>query len=92
MFLEYDSCAMADDLIAFQDQMHEAQRALTALDEVTKRDDLASIVKAVVQGKITCEHLQRHQKSVRMSAEESHQIQTAIDLIKARLKFLDENV
>jgi hypothetical protein len=91
--LEYDSGVMADDdRIAFQNRMHEVKRALLALDEVSNRDTLASVVKAVARGKIAYTHLQRHQNSVKMTAEEAHQLETAMDVLQARLNFFGEKV
>ena len=56
---------------------------------VSIANPLAGIVEVLVRAKIAYRHLQRHQNRVRMT-EQSHRLQTTIDLIWARLKFSEK--
>jgi uncharacterized SAM-dependent methyltransferase len=47
---------------------------------------------AVALGKIDFTDLKCHQNTVRMSLDESHQLRTTMDLLKARLQFFGESI
>lgn len=76
----------------FSDLMLEAQRGMLVLDGVTKRDGSKAASAAVNDGKSIYEQLLACQRTVWMTKAEAATLQTAMDLIQARLKFFDELV
>jgi hypothetical protein len=72
--------------------MADAQHAMLTLDEFTRRDGSGAMSAAVRDGMRVYSLLLDYRQTERMSADDSSRVQTAIDLIRARLRFLGEVV
>jgi hypothetical protein len=83
---------MGGDQPEFNDLMIEAQRAGNALEDATINGSFASVLKIVIQGKLVCTRLLEYQRTTRMTKAEASTLQTALDLLRSRLKFFGENV
>jgi hypothetical protein len=84
---------MVEDSANFADLMADAHHWIAALDEFAMRDGgKAAALAAVKNGKRMYRRLLEHQVTVRMSADESSQLQNAADQIRARLRFFGEPV
>ena len=84
--------SMDQEPTKFADLMADAYRAVMVLDDVTSRDSAKAISRTLRDGRSVYAGLLAHQNTVRMTGAESALFQTAVDLIKARLKFLGEAV
>jgi predicted regulator of Ras-like GTPase activity (Roadblock/LC7/MglB family) len=74
------------------DLMTDAHRAVLGLDDFTRRDGSKAMTIAIKDGMRVYSMLTDHRQTERMSAAESSLIQTAIDLLRARLRFFGEVV
>lgn len=74
------------------DLMADAHRVMLALDEFTRRDGSKAMNVAVGDGMRVYSLLIDYRQSERMSVAESSLLQTAIDLVRARLRFFGEVV
>jgi hypothetical protein len=83
---------MDEELAKFTDLMAEARRAGMVLDAFTMRDSAKAIARAVRDGRSVYAWLLEHQKTVRMTGAESAMLQTAVELLRARLRFFGERV
>jgi hypothetical protein len=83
---------MTGDIYDFNDLMAEAHRVMVALDGMTRRDGPRATSGAVGQGKHVFKQLLAYRLSARMTRPEAHILDSAVDLLKARLKFFGESL
>jgi hypothetical protein len=83
---------MGDELPDFVELMMDAHRAAMALDDVMKGDRPKAMAAAVNNGKHIFSRLLVYQQTAWMTAAENATVQTALDLLRARLRFLGEAV
>ena len=83
---------MGDNQPNFVELMLTAHRAAIALDEVTERDSSKAKAPALDKGKRVYSQLLNYQQTAWMTAAENAAVQTALDLLKARLRFFGEPV
>jgi hypothetical protein len=81
---------MGHDQSGFNDLMIEAQCAGIALDDATTNGSFATVLKTVNQGKLVYTRLLEYQRTIRMTKAEASALQTALDLLRSRLKFFGE--
>jgi|HubBroStandDraft_4_1064222.scaffolds.fasta_scaffold359782_2 hypothetical protein len=74
------------------DLIADAHRVILALDDFAGRDGSLEIAIAVRNGLRVYAQLIDYRHTERMSADESSLLQSAIDLLRARLRFLGEVV
>ena len=80
---------MGDDRALFTDLMLKTQRAVAALDAITKRDGSKAVALAVEKGKAAYADLRNFWLSAQMTRPEANPVQHFLDLLKARLKYFD---
>jgi hypothetical protein len=83
---------MTSDQSNFADLMADAHRCVIALDALMARDGAKAAAQAVRDGESVYARLLEYQKTVRMTVVESALLQTALDLLRARLRFFGEAV
>jgi hypothetical protein len=74
------------------DLIADAHRAMLALDDFTRRDGSKAMNVAVRDGMRVYSLLIDYRQSERMSVAESSLLQSAIDMLRARLRFFGEVV
>lgn len=83
---------MNGDLPDFGDLMAEAHRVMVALDGVTGRDGSRAGGEPVGEGRHVYKQLLAYRLNARMTRPEAHTLDSAVDLLKARLKFFGESL
>ena len=74
----------------FADLMADAHHAMLALDDVTKRDSAKATAAAVNKGQRIYSQLLDYQRTARMTRAEANTLQTALDMLGARLRSFGE--
>jgi hypothetical protein len=81
---------MITDPSHFAGLMLDAQRATVALDCATNREDSGEKAAAVNEGKRVYTELLPYQRAVWMTTSQAAVLQTALDLLWARLRFFGD--
>jgi predicted RNA-binding Zn ribbon-like protein len=76
----------------FGELMAAASRAMRALDDLSKRDGSRASAAAVSAGMAVYSQLLEYRRTVRMTPLETSLLQSALDLLRARLRFFGESV
>ena len=74
----------------FANLMADAHRAMLALDDVTKRDGAKATAAAVNNSQRIYLQLLDYQRTASMTKAEANTLQTALDILRARLRFFGE--
>jgi hypothetical protein len=76
---------MIADPLPFAELMLDAQRAVAALESLTKWDGSRAKAAAVKDGRRVCSRLMDYQRTVWMTKGEVAALQAALDLLRVRL-------
>ncbi|MGC2618368.1 MAG: hypothetical protein WA414_04950 [Acidobacteriaceae bacterium] len=76
----------------FNELMMAAHRVIVALDGMTRRDGSGAASGPVGQGKHVYKQLLAYRFTDRMTRPEAHALDSAVDLLKTRLKFFGESL
>lgn len=83
---------MTREKLGFDDLMIEAHSVTAALDNLTQRDGPKITAVPLSRGKRVYAQLLHYQRTAKMSKIQAHTLQSALELIQARLRFFDEPV
>jgi hypothetical protein len=83
---------MGENHTNFVELMMAAHGAAMALDDVTRQDSSQAKAPALDNGKRAYSQLLDYQQTASMTAIENVAVQTAMDMLRARLRFFGEAV
>lgn len=83
---------MPENASDFGSLLMKADRAISALDDFTRRDGSRATAQAVSDGVGVYSHLLEYQRTAWMTAAENSAVQSALDMLKARLRFFGQSV
>ena len=83
---------MSGESLVFKDMIFEARRVTVELDDVTQRDGHQATTAPVNRGKRVYVQLFEYRRTSRMTPQEAHALQEALDQLQARLKFFGQSV